>query len=74
MDDEIVSMTKFGVHKALPQSAAGNRGSWDVDVFTNERSISLVKWFGIERGSLLRVRMKAHDFYDPDQNFQPDST
>ena len=25
MDDEIVSMTKFGVYKALPRSAAGNR-------------------------------------------------
>ena len=25
MDDEIVSMTKFGVYKALSRSAAGNR-------------------------------------------------
>ena len=54
MDDQIVSMTKLGVYKALHRSTAGNGRSSDVAGFTNERSINLVKWFGIEPGSLLR--------------------
>ena len=54
MDDEIVSMTKFGVYKELIGLLPGIGISWDVAGFTNERSINLVKWFGIEPGLLLR--------------------
>lgn len=55
MINEIVSMTKFGVHRAIPRSAAGNRQvSWDGAGLTNDRPTSLVKCIGTEQGSLFK--------------------
>ena len=72
MDDEIVSMTKFGVYKALPRSAAGNRkilgASW-----IYKRKVNKFGEVYRYRARLVAqgFRQKAHDSYDPDQTFSP---
>ena len=65
MDYEIVSMTKFGVYKALPRSAAGNRqilgARW---VYIKEKLTSLVRftdtepdWWRKDFGRKLTIHM-----------------
>ena len=72
MDDEIVSMTKFGVYKAIPRSAAGNRQilgcSWVYKRKVNKFG-EVVRY----RARLVAqgFRQKAYDSYDPDQTFSP---
>ena len=72
MDDEIVSMIKFGVYKALPRSAAGNRriigARW-----VYKRKVNKFGEVYRYRARLVAqgFRQKAYDSYDPDHTFSP---
>lgn len=72
MDDEITSMTKFGVYQRLPKSAAGNRQilgcRWVYKRKTNK--------FGEVYRYRARLvaqgfRQREYDSYDPDKTFSP---
>ena len=72
MDDEILSMTKFGVYKRLPKSAAGNRQilgcRWVYKRKTNRHG-EVFKY----RARLVAqgFRQRAYDSFDPDATFSP---
>ena len=72
MDDEIVSMTKFGVYKALPRSAAGNRQILGAR-WVYKRKVNKFGEVYRYRARLVAqgFRQKAYDSYDPDQTFSP---
>ena len=72
MDDEIVSMTKFGVYKALPRSAAGNRQILGCR-WVYKRKVNKFGEVVRYRARLVAqgFRQKAYDSYDPDQTFSP---
>jgi len=72
MDDEIVSMTKFGVYKELPKSAAGNRQilgcRWVYKRKTNKNG-EVVRY----RARLVAqgFRQREYDSFNPDATFSP---
>ena len=72
MDDEIVSMTKFGVYKRLPRSAAGNRQilgcRWVYKRKTNKNG-EVVRY----RARLVAqgFRQREYDSFDPNSTFSP---
>lgn len=72
MDDEIASMNKFGVYKALPKSAAGNRQilgcRWVYKRKTNKNG-EVVRY----RSRLVAqgYRQREYDSYDPHSTFSP---
>ena len=72
MDDEITSMVKFGVYRALPRSAAGNKQilgcRWVYKRKTN-RFGEVFKYRA--RLVALGYRQKPFDSYDPDATFSP---
>ena len=72
MDDEIVSMTKFGVYKAIPRSAAGNRQILGCR-WVYKRKVNKFGEVVRYRARLVAqgFRQKAYDSYDPDQTFSP---
>ena len=72
MDDEIVSMTKFGVYKALPRSAAGNRQILGAR-WVYKRKVNKFGEVYRYRARLVAqgFRQKAYDSYDPDRTFSP---
>mmetsp|Transcript_728 Transcript_728/g.1558 ORF Transcript_728/g.1558 Transcript_728/m.1558 type:complete len:617 (-) Transcript_728:444-2294(-) len=72
MDDEIVSMVKFGVYKKLPKSAAGNRqilgARWVYKRKTNRHGeVYRYRARLVAQG----FRQRAFDSFDPDQTFSP---
>jgi hypothetical protein len=72
MDDEIVTMTKFGVYKKLPKSAAGNRQilgcRWVYKRKTNKNG-EVVRY----RARLVAqgYRQREYDSFDPNSTFSP---
>ena len=72
MDDEIVTMTKFGVYKKLPESAAGNRQilgcRWVYKRKTNKNG-EVVRY----RARLVAqgYRQREYDSFDPNSIFSP---
>ena len=72
MDDEIVTMTKFGVYKKLPKSAAGNRQilgcRWVYKRKTNKNG-EVVRY----RARLVAqgYRQREYDSFDPNSIFSP---
>jgi hypothetical protein len=72
MDDEIVSMTKFGVYRRLPRSAAGNRQilgcRWVYKRKVNKHGVVVRHRARLVAQGFLQ---KPYDSFNPDETYSP---
>ena len=72
MDDEILSMTKFGVYQRLPKSAAGNRQILGCRSVYKRKTNKFGEVYRYRARLVAQgFRQREYDSYDPDKTFSP---